>query len=123
MKHQPVKKFGGKNRIRICGRNTRCFMGNRPIALIKTFCMINIPATFFNAAIAPASLWPDNNRYIILGLGVILQLLTNIFLFKVSSTDPGIIPATFISEDAKPHVHKNYTNILFKEDRIKYLMF
>ena len=73
--------------------------------------MINIPATFFNAFIAPHMLWGENTRFIVLAVGVLLQLLTNIFLFKVSGTDPGIIPATLVSEQAKLHVDKCYTNI------------
>ena len=67
----PVKKFGGLNRVRMCGRNKRCFMGEKPKALIFTGAMINIPGTFFNAAIAPVPLWGDLS-YLLLALGLFL---------------------------------------------------
>ena len=68
---QPIKRFIGRNRIRLCGRSTRCFCGGQPTGLIKTFLMINIPATAFNVAVAPVELW-DDSRNIILGIGVLL---------------------------------------------------
>ena len=117
----PIKKFSGMNNIRMCGRNKRCFFGVQPKALIFTFCMINIPATFFNIAVAPAAIWGDH-RYVILALGVFLQILSTALMFLTGSVDPGIVPATFISKEALPKVGKKYVNIKHKHQRIFYLM-
>ena len=114
--------YHGKNKIRMCGRRSRCFMGQHPKAIIWTFCLINIPATYFNVGIAPRSIWGEEGRLLITCLGIIFQLLTNIFMFNTSCKDPGIIPAAFISEEARKRVPQKYTHIMFKEDRIKYLM-
>ena len=109
----PVKKYSGLNHIKMCGRHARCFMGEQPKALIFTFSMINIPATFFNAAIAPVPLWGEQ-RYLILTLGIILQIASTILMFYTSCIDPGIVPATLISKDAKSKVDKKYINIKHK---------
>ena len=69
--NQPIKKFSGLNSVRMCGHKKRLFMGKSPKALIITGCMINIPATYFNAAVAPVPLW-DDYRYLILAIGVFL---------------------------------------------------
>ena len=70
MKH-PIKKFGGLNCIRMCGRRARIIMGENPKALIFTGLMINVPATFFNVFIAPSSLW-GNYRYGLMSFGILL---------------------------------------------------
>ena len=97
----------------MCGKNTRWFMGEKPKALIFTGCVINIPATIFNAVIAPVGLWGDN-RYIILSIGVFLQILCNVLMLYTSIIDPGILPATFVSKEAKETVDKKYINIRHK---------
>lgn len=110
----PIKKFNGLNRIRMCGRTSRCFMGEKPKALLFTGSMINVPATFFNIFVAPVSLFGDTNRYIILAIGVFLQMTSNALMLWTSVIDPGIIPATFYSKDAKFAVDKRYLNIKHK---------
>ena len=70
MKH-PIKKFGGLNSIRMCGRRARIILGENPKALILTGLMINVPATYFNTLIAPSSLWGDF-RYGLTTFGVLL---------------------------------------------------
>jgi len=85
-------------------------MGERPNALIFTFCVINIPATLFNILVAPVPLWGEY-RYMIVILGVFLQLASTFLMFYTSCIDPGIVPATFISKEAKSKVDKKYINI------------
>ena len=75
-------------------------MGERPKALIFTGCMINIPATLFNALIASSSLWGES-RSLILFLGVGLQILCTVLMLVAGGVDPGIIPATFLSKNAR----------------------
>ena len=84
----------------MCGRHARCFMGQQPKALIFTFSVINIPATYFNVAIAPVSLWGEK-RHLILIVGILLQIVSTILMFYTSCIDPGIVPATLISKNAK----------------------
>lgn len=105
----------------MCGKKSRCLLGNAPLALIKTGLFINIPATLFNVFVAPVELW-DEKRWIFFGIGIFLQLLTNLLMFVTASSDPGIIPATSISLEAGTKLHKKYTCIFTNEDRFKYLM-
>ena len=105
---QPVKKFGGVNSIRMCGRRSRCFMGHQPQALIFTGLMINIPATFFNAAIAPVPLWDDEENALLLVLCISLQILCTVLMIWTSVIDPGIVPATYISKQASDCIEKKY---------------
>ena len=100
----PIKRFEGRNRILMCGKASRCFMGEAPRAMIKTGFFINIPATLFNVFVAPAELW-DKNRWILLGIGVFLQLMTTILMIITGSSDPGIVPATSISLEAGAKLH------------------
>jgi len=116
-----MKKFSGLNSIRMCGRHSRCFFGVKPKALIFTFFVINVPATFFNVAIAPVSLWGEY-RNLLVALGVTLQVLSTVLMFYTGCVDPGIVPATFISKDAISKVNKKYINIKHKHSRVSYLM-
>ena len=109
----PIKKFGGLNHIRMCGRKARCFLGEKPKALLFTFMMVNIPATFFNSAIAPVPLWGES-KYYILAVGLFLQLTANFLMFYTSMIDPGIVPATFVSKEAFDKLDKKYTHIKHK---------
>ena len=104
----PIKKFGGTNNIRMCGRHNRCFMGHHPKAILLTALMINLPVTFFNIAIASASLWNKNTRAMLVFLGIILQIACTVLMLCTSVTDPGIIPATHISRRARHHIDKKY---------------
>lgn len=83
--------------------------------------MINIPATFFNVAIAPVALWGDY-RSLLMALGIFLQVLSTVLMFYTGSVDPGIVPATFISKDAISKVNRKYVNIKHKHNRVFYLM-
>ena len=76
----PLKKFNGLNHIRMFGRNSRLFMGENPKALLVTTALINIPATLFNAIVAPVPLWGDL-RYLLVTLGVALPPL---IIFELS---------------------------------------
>lgn len=84
--------------------------------------MINIPATYFNALIAPASLWGDSTSYTLLTFGILLQLTCTFLMFYTSCVDPGIIPATFISKEARNKVDKKYISIKHKSHRVFYLI-
>ena len=105
----------------MCGRHRRCFMGTRPKALIFTGLMINIPATLFNTLIAPVSLWGEN-RYLLISLGVFLQIMCTVMMIYAGSVDPGIIPATFVSKEAINKVDRKYTCIHNKRQRVFYLV-
>ena len=119
---QPIKKFGGVNSIRMCGRRTRCFMGHRPKALIFTSFMINIPATFFNAAIAPVALWGNPTRNFLPMFGIFLQIMCNVLMIWTSVVDPGILPATYVSWRARNKIDKKYFQIKNKSQRVLYLV-
>lgn len=106
----PIKRFKGRNRICMCGKNSRCFMGSDPKALIKTGLFINIPSTLFNVFVAPSDLWEDK-RWIFLGIGLFLQLLTNVLMIATAFQDPGIVPATSISLEAGSRLKPKYTCI------------
>ena len=93
-------------------------MGEKPKALFVTFLIVNIPATFFNAAIAPVSLWGEDYRYMMVAIGIFLQLAANLLMFYTSMIDPGIVPATFISRDANSKIDKKYKHIKHKSHRI-----
>ena len=120
MKH-PIKKFSGLNNIRMCGSSARLLMGEQPKALIFTGLVINIPATYFNALVATASLWGDYSYGLTL-FGIALQLTCTFLMFYTSCVDPGIIPATFISKEARNKVNKKYINIKHKSHRVSYLI-
>lgn len=83
--------------------------------------MVNIPATFFNIAIAPASLWGEQ-RYLLVTLGVFLQVASTVLMFYTGCIDPGIVPSTFLSKEAISKVDKKYVNIKHKHNRVFYLM-
>jgi len=110
----PVKRYAGYNRITMCGRRARCFMGEQPKALILSASMINVPMTYFNVAIAPVPLWGPTASPIILALGVFLQLASNSLMIWASVIDPGIVPATLVSQQACSKVDKKYLNIKTK---------
>ena len=118
----PIKKFNGLNYIRMCRRNSRCCAGSHPKILLFTGSLINIPATFFNIAIAPVSLWGEPNRYFILALGLFLQIMSTVLMIWTSSIDPGVIPATFYSKDARYAVDKRYLSVKRKSQRISFLV-
>ena len=80
--------------------------------------MINIPMTLFNFGIALPSNWFGFPFF--MQVGLILQLVATVFLLTGSMRDPGIIPATFISPQAKRTIDRKYQQIIAKEDRIFY---
>ena len=84
--------------------------------------MINIPATFFNAAIAPVPLWTDKENALLLILCISLQILCTVLMIWTSVIDPGIIPATYISKQATDCIEKKYLQIKRKAQRIFYLV-
>ena len=107
--------------MRMCGRRARCFYGSSPCALFKTWLLINIPTTFYNCAIAASPVWQGNTRWVLLVLGLLLQILTNVLMLRTSCRDPGVIPATWISDEAYMKLPLRYVNIFFKEQRVQYL--
>ena len=112
--HQPIKKFGGLNNIRLCGKHARCFMGHKPLALVITGLMINIPATFFNTAIAPVPLWDGTDSTLLLVIGIILQITCNVLMIWTSVVDPGIVPATHISLKSISKIDIKYLSVKSK---------
>ena len=55
LKSGPITKFNGLNVIKMIGKDFRLFFGEKPKAIIVTFIIINIPATYFNVMIAGVS--------------------------------------------------------------------
>ncbi len=106
----------------MCKGKSRCFMGRHPKVLLFTGSLINVPATFFNVAIAPVPLWGEPNRYILLSLGVFLQIMCTVLMLWTSTIDPGIIPATFFTKEARYAVDKRYLSIKRKSQRISFLV-
>ena len=106
----------------MCGQHNRCFMGHQPKAILLTALMINLPMTFFNIAIAPAPLWDENTRAILIFLGIILQIASTVLMLWTSIIDPGIVPATHISRHARYHIDKKYLKIKHKSQRVAFLI-
>lgn len=95
--------FIGNNKL-FC--NGRLIFGAKPSSSLLTMLVINIPALLFSIFTAKVrrftSLIQCNQFYlneesiswkVAIFILWYFQLATNVFLFKVSTTDPGIIPA------------------------------
>ena len=55
-------------------------------------------------------------------MGIFLQLMANVLMLMTGTTEPGIVPASFISSEAKTKIHRKYIGIRHKSRRIFYLM-
>ena len=54
-------------------------------------------------------------------MGILLQCIANILMFLTGATEPGIVPASFISFEAQTKIHQKYIGIRNKNKRIAYL--
>ena len=86
--------------------------------MVVTLLMINIPMLLFNCTVALPQFWFDNPLVII--VGVMLQLAITLIFLKAGTTDPGIIPATYLHPCVKRDMPRRYTKIMFKDHRVFY---
>lgn len=120
---RPVKKFSGLNHVWMLGNDFRFFLGERPKALILTFFVINLPMVIFNVFIAAdKAAWGSLTvARSLIAIGIFMQAVCSVLMVVTGARDPGIIPGTFVSFNARSLVDKRYLNIRHKHQRIFYL--
>jgi hypothetical protein len=88
-------------------------MGNAPKAILLSFALVNVPSLIYNIAVGPSLIWGDS--YAPLVLGILFQLMCNVFLFMASFTDPGVIPTVETKATApESTIDNRYRNIKHK---------